>query len=65
MEKFKICLAANYPEHPQDCVEQCESCKEFQHHLENPKKMDPVELEKLMENYRQIIKKSKLFDRDV
>ena len=60
MKKFKICLAANYPQHPQDCEEQCDDCTRLQHELENPNKMNLTEFERLYENYTKIIKKTRL-----
>jgi hypothetical protein len=59
-EKQIICLAPNFPNYAQDCVEQCEDCKKFQYYLENPIKASKDERERIQKTYEEIMKKSKL-----
>lgn len=50
----KICLGPNYASFLWDCTEQCDDCKNFQHNMENPKKISDEEREEIKRNYKAI-----------
>jgi hypothetical protein len=63
IQEAKICLAPNFPNYKQDCIEQCDDCKKFQSNMKHPKKVTLEERKKIKESYENMLKileKSKL-----